>query len=473
MSTAQLMLPEYVMAGGSVLALVALMAWPGRPRLAYWIGFLTMAGAAVASWHVWGVLAGVPVPLFHYAVTVDDYSVAVNALVLLAGASTLLLAWDSERYGPEFPTLLVIAVLGMMTLGLAGDMVTLFIGVEMLSFPLYILVSAPGQALNGEAGLKYLLLGAFSSGILLFGLALLYGASGSLVLTDLARVAPDSGLAVAGLALVLAGLGFKLGVVPFHMWAPDVYQGSPVPVTNLMAFGTKVGAAAILLRVLAVGFYTGSGWWAPLIGYLAVLTMVVGNLVALPQSDMKRLLAYSGIGQVGFLLVGLASHNVFGARALLFYLLPYGLAVLGAFAVLGIVAGPRETVTVADLRGLAYRAPWLAALFLIAMLSFIGIPLTGGFVGKFYLIQAALFANQPGLAVGLVVATLLGVGAYLRPLQAMFARTGEAMPTGPLKWTTGGGLVLAVATVGTVGLGVYPDPVVHLVNQSAHFFWLH
>ncbi|MCL4351221.1 MAG: NADH-quinone oxidoreductase subunit N [Firmicutes bacterium] len=471
MSSFHLMLPEYLVVGFVLLALLGNMLVGNRFRLASWLGLIGLLSSFVASASIWSKSLE-PHVMVSGGIVVDNYSLLVNLFVLLAGIGAILLGWGERRWGQEFPVLVMISVLGMMILGLAGNTIVLFLGIEVLSLPLYILAASEHTAAGGEAGLKYLLLGAFSSGILLFGLALLYGALGSLSFIHFASLAnTTSPLLWAGLALTLSGIFFKLGIVPFHMWVPDVYEGSPSAVTQLMAFGTKVGAAAILLRFLDFGFYLSPQWWGPALGYLAVLTMIVGNLLALPQTDLKTVTGILRLGHAGFLLVGVATHNLDGARAMLFYLLPYGFAVLGAFAVLILVAGNQDTVTISDLKGLAARRPLMAAFFIIVMLSFAGIPLTGGFVGKFYLLQAALFANQPGLAIGLVVGTLLGLGAYLRPVQALFSAGDEsrAVPS----WTLSGAVVLVVAVIGTIGLGVYPTPVVHLVNQSANFFWLH
>ncbi|MHB1612577.1 MAG: NADH-quinone oxidoreductase subunit N [Sulfobacillus sp.] len=471
MSSMHLMLPEYLLVGFVLLTLVGNMVAGDRVRVASWVGLIGLLSSFVVSASIWSVSLK-PAVLLSGGVVVDNYSLLVNLFVLLAGIGAILLGWGETRWGQEFVALVLVSVLGMMILGLAGNTIVLFLGIEVLSLPLYILAASEHTAAGGEAGLKYLLLGAFSSGILLFGLALLYGALGSLSFINFASLTNvGTPMMWAGLSLTLVGIFFKLGIVPFHMWVPDVYEGSPSAVTQLMAFGTKVGAAAILLRFLDFGFYLSPQWWGPALGYLAVLTMIVGNLLALPQTDLKRLLGYSGIGHAGFLLVGVATHSLDGARAMLFYLLPYGFAVLGAFAVLIFVAGNQDSVTLSDLKGLASRRPLMAAFFIIVMLSFAGIPLTGGFVGKFYLLQAALFANQPGLAIGLVVGTLLGLGAYLRPVQALFSPADESRPVP--QWTVGGAIVLAVAIIGTIGLGVYPTPIVHMVNQSANFFWLH
>jgi len=464
--------PEYTVVIGVLATMGSVMVSQKRSIQGYFVSLAAILAAGIVTVVDWSS-AALPVELYGHSITVDAFSLVVNGLVLLAAAGALMIGWNDRRYGADFPILVLLSLLGMMTLGLANSAIVLFLGIELLSLPLYIMAASRGTEASGEAGLKYLLLGAFSSGILLFGLALLYGASGTLIFTQWSPAHMILPLAGAGFTLTLVGLVFKLGIVPFHMWVPDVYEGSPLPVTSYMAFGTKVGAAAILMRFLFFGFTLDTAWWGPALGYLAVLTMVVGNLIALAQKDLKRLLAYSGIANAGYLLVGIASHNIFGARALLFYLLPYGLAILAAFAIITFVAGDRDSPSINDLTGLAYRSPWLAGFLVIALLSLAGIPLTGGFVGKFYLIQAALFANQPGLAIGLVVGAMIGLAAYVRPLQRAFAKPQEGVSGEPIHWPLAGAIVLVVAIVGTIGLGVYPAPVVHIVNHSAAFYWLH
>ncbi|MDA8206949.1 MAG: NADH-quinone oxidoreductase subunit N, partial [Thermaerobacter sp.] len=350
--------PEYAIVLGILATMLAVMFAKRWTIAGYWAALAGLVLSSIFTYALWSSRL-LPASLFHRSVSVDAFSLVINGLVLLAAGGALLIGWNDRRYGPDFPVLVLLALLGMMVLGMANNFIVLFVGIEMLSLPLYILAASHGPGVSGEAGLKYLLLGAFSSGVLLFGLALLYGASGTMVFTQLAPPHMILPLTAAGLGLTVAGLAFKLGIVPFHMWIPDVYEGSPLPVTTYMAFGTKVGAAAILMRFLFFGFSLATGWWGPAIGYLAVLTMIVGNLVALAQKDLKRLLAYSGIANAGYLLVGVAAHDLAGARAILFYLLQYGLAIMAAFAVITVVAKDRESLSVNDLMGLARRSPWL------------------------------------------------------------------------------------------------------------------
>lgn len=456
--------PEIIVIVGALATLIMAMMVSRRSTVPYWTALLfALAGIARSSTMFGGT---------HYflsSVLVDNYSLVVNVMVLLAVGAGLLLAWEPDRYGPEYPALLLLAGVGAMIMGLSANLLLLFLGLELLSLPLYVLAASERTPLGSEAGIKYLLVGAFSSGILLFGMALLYGATGTLTFIDFTTVHVVPGLLGAGVALLIVGLLYKLAIVPFHMWVPDVYEGSPTPVTAFMAFGTKVAAAAALLRVLAFGFALTSSWWGVLLGYLAVLTMLVGNLLALPQRDLKRLLAWSGVGNAGYVLVGIASHDVLGAQAALFYLLPYGLAIILAFGVIRVMEGRGENVHYRQLRGMAYRHPLLAVAFLVAMLSLAGIPLTGGFIGKFVLIRGALAADQWGLAIGLVVATIIGLAVYFRPVQIMFQR-GEGSTA---SWSIANAVVVGVAALATLGLGVYPEPILHLVTQSAKFVWLH
>ena len=455
--------PALLVAAGVVISLLAGMFWPAR-QAAYWCALVFVAAAIVRTLTITG-----PNAFWLNSIVGDNYSLIVGLLILAAVMAGLLLAWRPTQYGPEYPALLLLAGLGGMLMGMAGSLILMFLGLELLSLPLYILAASQRTLLGGEAGLKYLLIGAFSSGILLFGMALLYGATGSVAFVDYTAIQTVPGLLAAGLALTMAGLVYKLAVVPFHMWVPDVYQGAPTPVTAFMAFGTKVAAAAALLRLMAFGFSLSTGWWGELLGYLAVLTMLAGSLLALPQTNLKRLLAWSGIGNAGYVLVGIASHNMEGAEAALFYLVPYGLAILLAFGVIYMLEGSEGSVEYENLRGVAYRQPWLAAAFLVAMLSLAGIPLTAGFIGKFYLIQGALASNDWGLAIGLVLATVLGLAVYFRPVQAMFT-PGEGAE---VHWNVGGAIVVAAAAVFTLAVGIYPEPIFHLVTQSARFTWLH
>jgi NADH-quinone oxidoreductase subunit N len=365
----------------------------------------------------------------------------------------------------------------MMVLEGAMNLMVLFLGLEILSLPLYILASFRRQSVrSAEAGTKYLLLGAFSSGIFLYGLALIYGGTGT---TDMVRIGIDflSQFAVipvtvkVGVGLVLVGLGFKLGVIPFHMWMPDVYEGSPTPVTTFMAVATKVAAFAALARVLLVALPETGYAWRLVLWFLSILTMVGGALLILPQTNVKRLLAYSGIINAGYLLAALSVTSKGSVASGTYFLLAYGLMNLGAFAVVAALSsgvGQEEGADLLNYRGLFHRKPWLAVAMSLFLLSLASIPPTAGFVGKLYILQAIVAQNGTILAVAVVFATMVSLYAYLRPIVSMFRRVEEAQPPAIAETTPGAVQAVVVACfVGTLLLGVVPNLVVPLLHGGS------
>lgn len=370
-------------------------------------------------------------------VAVDGFRGLVNCLFLLSGALAILLSTDYlDRRGinrGEFHALVLFAVLGMMLMAGAGDLMLLFIGLEVMSVAIYVLVGFDRlDARSSEASLKYFLLGAFTSAIFLYGIALVWGATGSTNLRVL-HGALISGtdrnpMLLAGMALVLVGFGFKVAAVPFHMWTPDAYEGAPTPVTALMATGVKAAAFASLARVF-VGAFAGHFWvWAQALFVIAAITMVAGNLLALTQGSVKRMLAYSSVAHAGYLTAAvLAGLGGQGESALLFYLFVYTLMTAGAFGiVIANARGADERVTLEDYAGLARQRPVLAALFSIFLLSLAGFPLTAGFLGKLYILRALVEARIPSLAVILVLASLVSYFYYLRVIVVMYMRPARA-----------------------------------------------
>ena len=304
---------------------------------------------------------------------------------------------------------LVLATLGMMFMGGGADLVVIFLGLELMSVSVYVLAGIDRRSVfAAEASLKYFLLGAFASGFLLYGIALIYGATGTtnltLILVQISTLGLETDtLVVAGLALLLVGFGFKVAAVPFHMWTPDVYDGAPTPITAFMATAVKAAAFAALLRILVQALGSVDGLWTDILWWLAAVTMVVGNLIALAQRKLKRMLAYSSIGHAGYLLVAVATGTGLGTAALLYYVLVYTLMTLGGFAVLTALGrrGERD-VLIDDLNGLGQRRPWIAFAMTVFMLSLLGFPGTAGFIGKWYILSAAVQANLWSLAVVLV-----------------------------------------------------------------------
>lgn len=405
----------------------------------------------------------------------DAFARFIEGAVLIVALATVLASTAYVRRRgiaqAEYYALLVFATAGMMLLGLANDLIVLFLALESFSIALYILSGfVRGDRLGQEAALKYFVLGAFAAGFLLYGIALLFAATGT---TDLAQIGqllaeasparsapgnPVAGVwptAYLGLALLLVGLGFKVAIVPFHQWAPDVYEGAPMTVTAFMAAGTKVAAFAALIRVLVVGFPATAGAWVPLLGALAVITMLVGNLAALVQADLKRMLGYSAVAHTGYILVAVVATGPEGTAAALFYLLAYALMNLGAFAVL-LAIGPvgpsgRDATNLNDLAGLAVRHPGLTLAMTVFLLSLTGLPPTAGFLGKWYIFRAAVAAGLTPLAIAVVLNSVLSAFYYLRPIILMYSA--EAAEARDIAVPAPSAVVVAVLAL-VVGLAV-------------------
>ncbi len=381
----------------------------------------------------------------------------------------------STRIQTELFPLATFALAGMMVFVAANNLLVMFVALEVLSLPLYLLcgLARRRRLLSQEAAVKYFLLGAFASAFFLYGLALLYGYAGSVDLPDILRATSSSEnsdiLLFMGLALLLIGLLFKAGAAPFHAWTPDVYQGAPTPVTALMASCTKVAAFGAILRVLYVAFTTTRWDWRPIIWAVAIVTMAVGAILGLTQTDVKRMLAYSSIAHAGFLLVGLISLDQNGLAGTMFYLLTYGFTTIGAFAVVTLVRdADGEASHLSQWSGLAKRSPLLAAVFTLFLLALAGIPLTSGFTGKFVIFRAATPVAAPLVVVALV-ASAVAAFFYLRIVVLMyFSEPAEDGPTIALP----SGLTVTALTVGaaaTIVLGVIPQPVLDLADKAALF----
>ncbi len=382
----------------------------------------------------------------------------------------------------EVYPLVLFSLTGMLVLPAAGDLLTMLIGLEVLSLPLYILsgLARRRRLLSQEASLKYFLLGAFASAFFIFGTALLYGFAGSVSLTVIADSIPNitgmDALLDAGLLFVLIGMLFKIGAAPFHAWVPDVYQGAPTPITGFMAACTKVAAFGALLRlVYVVG--PGLQWdLRPVLWGVAVVTIVVGTAVAMSQTDIKRMLAYSSIAHAGFALTGLFSFTQAGVSGVLFYMLAYGLATLGAFGVVtlvrerdaeGNIVG--EATHIGQWAGLGRRNPGLAVAMTLFLLSFAGIPLTSGFIGKFSVFSAAAAGDEMALVVIGVLASAAAAFFYVRLVVLMFFTAPEGEQTTVVTSQGLSAVAIGVAAAGTVFLGVVPGPVLDLVTEAARF----
>jgi NADH-quinone oxidoreductase subunit N len=376
---------------------------------------------------------------FNGMVVLDGFAVFVNALLLVAGLLGVALAYGYiKRMGierGEYYTLMLFSLSGMMLMAQAADLIIVFLSLELLSLPLYVLAAfARPKADSEEAGLKYFLLGAFSSGFVLYGIALVYGATGATSLTGIVAAASNGTpglLLTIGSALILVGLGFKVAAVPFHMWTPDVYQGAPTAVTAFMAAGAKIAGFAALLRVFATAFPSLAVDMTPVLWALSALTMVVGNLLAIAQTDIKRMLAYSSIAHAGYILMAFVPYgnpNVapVSIAAGLFYLLAYALTNFGSWGVvIALERAEGKGLAISDYAGLGRKYPVLAAAMTVFMLSLTGLPPTLGLVGKFYLFRAVLAGGYVGLAIIGVVTSLISAYYYLRVVVTMYMQEGE------------------------------------------------
>ncbi len=411
-------------------------------------------------------------------IAVDAYALFYMALVFSAAFVVVLLAYgylqgrDEDR--EEFYLFLLLATLGAATLAASRHFASFFLGLEILSVSLYAMIAYPREQTNSlEAGVKYLVLAAASSAFLLFGMALIYARYGTMEFAAIGAALAVRGAAwdayrLAGLGLILTGVGFKLGVVPFHMWTPDVYEGAPAPVTAFVATVSKGAMFALLLRYVGATWVYDSPSALAAIAAVAVVSMFAGNVLALLQENVKRILAYSSIAHMGYALVALIAGPPLGAEGVTFYLVAYFITTLGAFGIVSVLSGPdRDADRIADYKGLFWRRPWLGGFFSAALLSLAGMPLTAGFVGKFYVLAAAAHARIWFPVVVLVVTSTLGLFYYLRVIVAVYAREPAAAPSPPSPaLPIAGAVALAGLAVLLIGLGVYPTPLLRLIRDA-------
>jgi NADH-quinone oxidoreductase subunit N len=442
---------------------------------------------AIINWKV-----GDTKPIVAGALASDALSLALSILFYVAGIAAVVLSLRSPAVRDagrgEYYSLLLGSISGMVVLASAENLVTLFVGLELLSIPLYVLcASRVLQEGSLEAGLKYLIIGSLGSATLLYGLALIYGSTGS---TDFDRIAVAIGntvsltdpLLLTGIALVATGIAFKASVAPFHQWTPDVYQGAPTPITSFMAVATKAAAFALALRVFDEALIHDKTNWAPALAALAVTTIVIGNGGAIAQTSLKRMLAWSGVAQAGYLLAGVLVGTRLGLQATVFYLSVYLLMNVTAFAV--VVARERVSEygdSLRSLDGLGRASPWLAWPMTIAMLSLAGFPATAGFIGKFYLIQASVDGNYTWIGIAIVVGTMISLVYYLRVVAVMWLGPVEiTIPTVPPRrvrpvggWSPLAGaraqpevaLIAVLAAAATIFFGIVPSPLFHVAND--------
>jgi NADH-quinone oxidoreductase subunit N len=438
---------------------------------------LAVAGLGGALWAAVASNAS-PGTAFQEMIVVDGFATFFRALVIVVGLVAVFSSTEylrrEEHTGGEYYALLLFSIVGQSIMAAANELIMIFIGLEISSIATYILAGyLRDDPRNNESALKYFLLGSFATAFLLYGIAWIYGATGSTNLGEIRLVlrgiaAPGLGMAGTAAALMFVGLAFKVSAAPFQVWAPDVYQGAPAPVAAFLSVGPKAAAFAVLLRIFLSGFGPIAGRWTPAVWGVALATMIVGNFAAILQSNIKRLLAYSSIAHAGYVLVAVAANSPTGSVAVMFYLAAYALTNLGAFAVVTYFARKGERyVSIDDFAGLAQKQPAMAAMLTIFLLSLIGVPLTGGFFGKFYVFKAALDAKLVWLTVLGLINSAVAAYYYLRVLVVMYMHEpGESSVNLP---PAGAGLKVAVygSALGTLLLGVLPSVVLDFATRAA------
>jgi NADH-quinone oxidoreductase subunit N len=470
-------LPEIILVGTGILVLLAgAILRRVEPLVLLLVSLAGLVGAAVATIVLWDWDGGLTV--LQGAVAVDRFGVIVRLILLATAAIGLLYGFHYfERSGEaraEFAPLVLFATSGMTLIAIAADLIVVFLALEILSLSLYVLTGFSPRLGSIEGAMKYFLLGAFSSAFFLFGVAFAYGATGSTQLAEISNALSGrtGGLALAltAIGLLAVGFAFKVSAVPFHMWTPDVYQGAPTAVTAFMSAGTKVAAFAALMRVFNVALQPLAWDWRPLLWVLAALSMIAGSVLAIAQTDIKRMLAYSSIGHAGFVLTGLTAAGESGISAALYYLGAYALTILGAFGVVMLVSARGEQRTsIASYSGLGRRSPLLAGLLAVFLLSLAGIPPTAGFVAKVGVFRAATDAGSWPLVLIGVVASVVAAFFYLRVIVLMFMHEpeGEAETDETLVPR----LVVGVSAALVLVLGVFPNLVVGFLDQAAVLRW--
>jgi NADH-quinone oxidoreductase subunit N len=408
-------------------------------------------------------------------ILVDHYALFYMGLILTAGFVVAGLAYAylevHQGHREEFYLLLILATLGCSVLTAASHFISLFLGIELLSVSLYALAAYLRHSNKSvEAGVKYLILAAVSSAFILFGMALVYAETGSMSFAMIASQATGAGIHglpfLAGIILIISGLGFKLAVVPFHLWTPDVYEGAPAPVTAFIATASKGAVFALVLRYFTKIDIHQYPALMLVVSIIAVASMSAGNLLALLQTNVKRILAYSSISHLGYLLVTVLASGPMAAAAAAFYLTAYFVTTLASFGVVTVLSsGERDADRMDDYRGLAWRRPWLAGVFTIMLFSLAGIPLTAGFVGKFYVVAAGVGSALWPVLVVLAINSVIGLFYYLRIIVALFSAAEEERQAGPAP-SRSNSAVLAALTVLLVWLGLYPGPVIELINKA-------
>lgn len=469
------LLPLLIASGTSVCVMLAIAV----RRSHWWNATITVVGlnAALISLY-WALKAG-PQALTPLLI-VDGYACFYMGLVLIAtlACATLAHAYLEGYSGnrEELYLLLTLACIGGMVLACSRHLAGLFIGLELLSVPVYGMVAYTfRQSRALEGGIKYMVLSAAASALLLFGMALLYAQAGTLSFEGLGAKLTGEGLrgplVLAGSALIVAGLGFKLSLAPFHLWTPDVYEGAPAPVGAFLATASKVAVFAVLLRFLVIAPAAHSSVLNEVLAVIAIVSVFAGNLLALTQTNLKRLLGYSSIAHFGYILIAVVAANDIAVEAVGAYLATYVVTTLGAFGVVALMSSPfkgEDADAIYDYRGLFWRRPYLTAVLTVMMLSLAGIPLTAGFIGKFYIVAAGVSAHLWWSLGALVIGSAIGLYYYLRVMVTLYlAVPGMRRYDAPLAWgQQAGGVVVVLLIAATLFLGIYPQPILQLIHDA-------
>lgn len=455
-----------------------------KPPRWVWAGIAgagVLAATGLAGWQWWWVARddNVPRAFFNGMIALDGFGAFAGLVIFPLAGLGLLSAWrlaaSQGRRGAEFVALVLLAAGGAQLMAAAANLIMLFIGLEVFSISLYVLVGFTRERVDAdEAALKYFLLGAFASAVFLYGVALVFAATGSTSIAAISAYLTGTvlfkpGILLAGIALLLVGMGFKVSAAPFHVWSPDVYQGAPGGITGFVAATAKVAGFAALARVLVAALGVRIDDWAPAVAVLAALSVVVGTLLAIVQDDVKRLLAYSSVAHAGFILTALVAGTE-GIGGMWFYLTTYAAQVIGAFMVAAAVGGDTEgRVPLDRFAGLARRAPWLAGAMSLMLLAMAGIPVTAGFVGKVAVFRAAIDAGYLWLVITALVATVAGLFFYLRIIVLMYMQAPADDAAAAIGVGRGARAALAVAAAATIVFGVAPWPLLDVVRDALPF----
>jgi len=481
----ELLAPELTLAATAVV--VILLDLFLKPK--WWLAAVSILGLVVSAGFTIAMWGGGSTALFNNLLAVDSFALFFKLLFLVIAALVILASTDYvskfSRFRGEYYALVLLAALGMMLMAATAELISIYLALELTSISLYVLVGFLKDPKSTEAALKYLLLGAVASAVLLFGMALVFGFTGQTQLGEIARslqaMSPSGVLAspglIAGIVLMVAGFGFKIAAVPFHMWVPDVYEGAPTPITAYLSVGSKAAGFAVILRV----FYSAFGmpsWlsldWGLLFAILAAVGMTLGNVIALPQTNIKRMLGYSSIAQAGYLLVGLAAvgfapaGDIAGRSGLLFFLASYALTNLGAFIAIIAISNKLDSDLISDYAGMAKRSPVLALALTLCLVSLIGMPPAAGFMAKFYIFSGAVRSGLLWLVIVAVINSVISAYYYLRVVKVMWMDKPASRAKVPS--STALRVALALSCLGVLLLGIIPGFVMKLAQMAAHIF---